>query len=159
MLRTLVHGTTLVWLVAACGSVNTRPYLTPVPEAIVDTLSTAPDNVINTVARAVVSAGLRIRAVSAREGYLETDWYDVMARRPSSGRTLAVRRNIKMRFWADSVGLGRSQLVSEAVIRRSADPSLPARDAEMMVPDDHPGRQVLGSVLDSLRIRFGTGPT
>lgn len=140
---------------AACGSVNVRPYLTPLPNAFLDTLAAAPDALITATERILTFEGLRVRAASAQEGYLETHWYDPTTRRSVGSTAFPVQRAVKVRVWADSVGLGRTQLTSEAVIRRSADPSLPSREAEMIVPQHHPGYELLVRVRDSLRGRFG----
>ena len=142
-------------MAAACGSVNVRPYLTPLPSAFLDTLPAPPDALITAAERVLTMEGLRVRAASAREGYLETHWFDPTTQRSVGSTAFPVRRAVKVRVWADSVGLGRSQLTSEAVIRRAADPSLPSRETEMIVPQDHPGYALLVRVRDSLRGRFG----
>ncbi len=142
-------------VLAACGSVNVRPYLTPLPTALLDTLRAPPDALITEAERVLTMEGLRVRAASAQEGYLETHWYDPATQRTVGSTAFPVQRAVKLRLWADSVGLGRTQLTSEAVIRRSADPSLPSREAEMVVPPDHPGYELLVRVRDSLRGRFG----
>jgi hypothetical protein len=145
----------VVILAAACGSVNVRPHLSPLPDALIDTLPTAPNIVIRGALQEVTAEGMRVQAVSTNEGYLETGWYHPEARRPAGALASGVQRVIKLRFWTDSVGPGRTQLTSEAVIRRTADPSLDPRVAEIMAPDDHPGHQILRRMLDSLRAQFG----
>lgn len=145
-------------LAAACGSVNVRPHARPLPDAAVDTLLVAPDTLIETAARLVNRAGMRFAAYSPVEGYLETHWFDAERRRPVSGASLDVRRAVRFRFFADSVGLGLTQLALEAVVRRVVDPSLPPREAEMMVPPAHPGFELLTSMRDSLRARFPLPP-
>lgn len=141
---------------AACGSVNVRPYTIPLADALVDTLQAEPDALIEAAEQTARARGLRIAAVSSQEGYLETGWYEPTMQRAVTASVANTRSAIRVRFWADSIGLGRAQLISEAVMRRTADPSLPPREAEMMVPRDHPGFELLRSVLDTLRTRFGT---
>jgi hypothetical protein len=126
----------------------------PLPDALADTLMAPPDALIEAAVRLTTRAGMRITAFSPVEGYLETDWFDPERRRPVPAASLDVRRAVRLRFFADSVGLGHSQLVSEAVVRRSVDPSLPPRESEMMVPPEHPGFALLRVVLDTLHARF-----
>lgn len=131
-----------------------RPHGPPIPEALIDTLSATPDILIQAAQREVTAEGMQIHAVSAEEGFLETGWYNPITRRPVPPATASVERAVALRFRADSVGLGTTQLASEAVIRRTADPSLPHGVAESMAPPDHPGYQLLSRMLLSLRDRF-----
>ena len=60
-----------------------------------------------------------------------------------------------MRFWVDPVGPLGVQLTAEAVHRRVSDPSLPARQTEVMVPPGHGGDVILMRILKAVRGRFG----
>lgn len=131
-----------------------RPHGPPIPEALIDTLPVTPDILIQAAQREVTAEGMQIHAVSTEEGFLETRWYNPITRRPVAPATASLERAVALRFRADSVGLGKTQLASEAVIRRTADPSLPPGVAESMAPPDHPGYQLLSRMLASLRDRF-----
>jgi hypothetical protein len=115
--------------------------------------------VITEIAGLVTVEGLAIRWNSPIEGYLETEWYDVVARRSGSENTLDPERVVRLRFFADPVRQGETELVSEAVLRHMVDPSLPPRELEVMVPPGHSGDQILRRVLDAVRVRFpGASP-
>jgi hypothetical protein len=115
--------------------------------------------VITEIAGLVTVEGLAIRWNSPIEGYLETEWYDVVARRSGSENTLDPERVVRLRFFADPVRQGETELVSEAVLRHMVDPSLPPRELEVMVPPGHGGDQILRRVLDAVRVRFpGASP-
>jgi len=131
---------------AACGG-GVRPYLTPLPGAWIDTIPRAPDAVINSLITAVTGEGLRIRLASPAEGYLETDWYDVVAQAPGGEYTSDPHRVVRMRFFADPLAADETRLASEAVYRRSIDPSLPERENEVLVPPGHQGEVLLQQIL------------
>lgn len=145
----LVVPALIVWW--ACGSIGVRPYLVPLPEARIDTLAVEPEAAIAAVQTLVVGEGLTIQVSSPAEGYLETDWYDTVTQTPGGGSGLDPRRAIRLRFFADRLGDDRTQLASEAVMRRVVDPSLPERENEIMAPPGHPGAELLSRVLSALR--------
>lgn len=130
-----------------CGASGMRPRYAPLPRAEVDSLAVKPDSLIDDLRAAVLQEGLSIARMSAAEGYLETRWFDLTTRRTVGGRTSHPARLVRLRFYTDLIAPGRSQLVAEAAIRRTVDPSLPERQAELMAPADHPGRALLDRVL------------
>src|SRR5574342_1042247 len=118
----------------ACTAVSTRPHLGPMPGAVVDTLGAAPGTVIGALASELETLGLRVRAVSRAEGYLETAWFD-----PTIGRSVGPEhrrtgRVFRIRAYADSVPPARSELTLETVFRRTADPSVTGREEEIIAP-------------------------
>lgn len=141
----------------ACGSIGARPYLVPLPEARVDTLSAEPNAIIAALQALVVGEGLTVRVSSPAEGYLETDWYDTVTQSPGAGSGLDPRRAVRLRFFADRLGDDRTRLASEAVMRRAVDPSLPERQNEVMAPPGHPGAELLSRVLSAMRTAIVTG--
>ncbi len=145
----------LLAVVAACGAVNDRPYLDPLPNAVVDTLHALPGVLIPEIEGMVMAEGLTVRLSTAREGYLETDWYDTETRRSGARRTRDPHRVVRLRFFANRIGEDLTELVTEAVIRRTLDPSLPERENERMVPAGHAGREILERILTALAERFG----
>lgn len=92
------------------------------------------------------------------DGFVETDWYDVVMGEPARVDPAHPRRFVRLRFWADPVVNGRTALTGEAVHRRTADPSLPERLTEQMVPPEHPAQRILRRIFDAVREHFGAGP-
>ena len=86
---------------AACGAVNERPYLTPLPNANVDSVHALPSAVITEIEALLVAQGMEVR--------------------------------------------------------NTHDPSLPERENERMVSEDHPGHELLSQLLAALEEHFGTG--
>jgi hypothetical protein len=148
----------LLLAAAACKATAVRPYITPFPDAPTDTLQAEPDDVIIELAGLVTAEGFQVRRVSAEEGYLETGWYDIVSRAAAGSYGSDVERLIRLRFFVDPVNPLLTQLVSEAVMRRTLDPSLPERQAEVLVPPGHDGDQVLTRIREALRARH-EGPT
>jgi len=145
------------WLLLACTAASTRPRFEPLPGALVDTLRVGPGQAIASLALELQAAGLVIRAQSPAEGYLETRWYDPVTRRSVGRDHRHVGLVFRLRAYADSVPPLSSQLVVETVYRRTADPSAPGREEEILVPPGHPGDSLTQRVLDRLRRQFG-GP-
>ena len=139
----------------ACGSSSVRPFVRPLPDALVDTLRVDPAVLTQDLAGLVAAEGFAIRWNSPQEGYLETEWFDVVDRRPAGGRAVDPTRVVRLRFFADPVRQGETELASEAVMQRTVDPSLPDRESETMVPPGHQGDVILRRVLDSVRARYG----
>jgi len=138
----------------ACTAVGTRPHFGPKPGAVVDTLGAGPGTVIGALASELETLGLRVRAVSQAEGYLETSWFD-----PTTGRSVGQEHRrtgqvYRMRAYADSVPPTRSELTLETVFRRWADPSSTGREDETITPPGHPGDSLTQRVLENLKERF-----
>jgi hypothetical protein len=141
---------------AACGAVGARPFFTPLPDALLDTLSADPADVITALTELVVGEGLAVRVASPAEGYLETEWYDVVDRRSTAGTGLDPRREVRLRFFADLVEEGRTQVAAEAVLRKFVDPSLASRENEVMAPPGHAGDELVRRIFSALELDVGS---
>lgn len=119
-----------------------------------DTVGASPGIVIGALASELETLGLRVRAVSRAEGYLETAWFDPTTRRSVGPEHRRTGRVFRMRAYADSVPPARSELVIETVFRRTADPSATGREEEIIAPPEHPGDSLTQRVLENLRKRF-----
>jgi hypothetical protein len=141
--------------VAACAALGgVRPYYGPVPGSIGAVLSATPDVVTRAAAEEVRRAGLAIQTVSAAEGYVETQWFDIRARTSSPRSDIgALDHGVKLRFFADPTA-EHTRLAAEAVAAYAVDPSRPAREMERMVPEGSPGMVVLTQILGRLKARF-----
>ena len=140
---------------SACGAVNTRPYLTPLPGALVDTLRADPTVVVEQLVTQVIDEGIAIHVVGADEGFLETRWYELESPSEEGSAVQSARSRIRLRFFADPIGDGQTQLTSEAIALSVLDPSLPEREREVLVAADHPGDQLLRRIVDAVRAELG----
>jgi hypothetical protein len=137
---------------AALGGV--RPYYGPVPGSVSFHLNAPPDAVTRAVAEEVQHAGLALQWMSAAEGYVETQWFNVTSRVSTPDPDLRdLAHTVKLRFFADPTA-GKTRLAAEAVTTYAVDPSRPQRELERMTPEGDPGREVLTQIVDRLKTRF-----
>ncbi len=120
-----------------------------------DTLLIEMAELIAELERLSIEEGLSVRVASVLDGYIETQWFDVVSGRSADREVAHPEREILLRFWIDPVGPLGYQLSAEAVYRRVADPSLSSRAREVMVPPGHDGEAILLRVLNGVRGRFG----
>src|SRR5213596_1285485 len=154
---TLAAAFRICLLLAACTPVTTRPDFFPYPEAPILILDARPERVTRELATLVPAESLRIERMNARDGYLETAWYDAKTGRSFAGaRDLPdLPASVKIRCWADPYVPGQTRLTVEAVYRPRYDPSRTERDLEVIVPKDHAGRALADSLMAALKKRFG----
>ena len=156
--RRALAALALVALATACkyaGGVRPRHGALPQSELVNSARPAFP--LIEELAAALQAAGLSVERASAREGYLETRWFDVTTRASTSPPFSNLDRVVKMRFFADDMQ-GRTRLLAECVQRVTWDPSVPQRELERMVPDGHPGRVLMDSVLAPFVLADTTRP-
>ena len=153
------HSTlrTLLFLIAACTPVTTRPDFKPDPRALVVVLNARPERVAVALDSLVPAESLEVARSNARDGYVETAWYDTEARRTRHHeRDIAsFTRTVKIRFWADPWVPGQTRLTIESVYRPRYDPSRVERDLEMIVDKDDDGYKLAQRFVEGLKKRFG----
>ena len=137
---------------AACSPATRRPAFTPMPEARRGELELEVPVATDSLARVLIAAGIPVSRIAARDGYLETPWFDTATGRPAAGRPLGPGR-VRVRGWISPSRHGYSELVVETVFRPFADPSAAPRDLERSVLYAHPVRQRVRSALSSLGAR------
>lgn len=132
---------------AACASFGgARPAFAPFPEAVVFTSPEPVSAVLTTLQDSLTARGIAVQVLAPHEGYLETRWFDLAARRSVEAPFGGLDGVVKLRFFVDPVGL-HTRVIAESVRRTSWDPSRPARELEVMVPEGHPGRMLMDSLL------------
>jgi hypothetical protein len=146
----------VVLLGAACASGGLRPSYDPFPQARVDTLNAAPAAVIQELSARLNAENMRPQWTSPEEGFLESQWFDLVSQQSGVTDRGNPERVILLRFWADPIEGGKTRLTSEAVIQRGGrDPSGLPRENEMIVPRGHAGDAILGRVITGAKERFG----
>ena len=159
--RRIVPSATLglgAGLVAACTPVTTRPDFRPDPRALVIILGARPERVTLELEALVPAESLALAHVNARDGYVETTWYDP-TRRESYRREREIvdlAATIKIRCWADPWVPGQTRLTVEPVYRPRFDPSRAERDLEVIVPEAHAGHRIAARLIEKLKAKFGT---
>lgn len=151
-LSALVAG--LVAAVLACNPNTLRPPFGPLPQAVELELELAMGYAVEVTAEALRLDSIPVTVVHARDGYLETDWFESRTGEPSSARPLGVEM-VRVRGWATPGRVGHTDLIIEAVYRPMADPSRPGRDLERLVSPDHPVARRLEVAVRKLIEQFG----
>ena len=139
-------------LLAACSPGTRRPAFGPVPESRTAALEVTIPDATRRLAEALKAAGIPVTRIELRDGYVESAWFDTAGMQPVSRRPLGAGV-VRVRGWVDPSEYGFSQMTVEAVYRRAADPSVPARELERAVPYDHPARRRLREALASMGAR------
>lgn len=143
-------GVAAALALAACtGLGGVRPRITPLVGSVARVVPERPEVLVRAFDDALRSRNLPLAVVSQVEGYVETEWLDIDSRAARRPGATGLERIVKLRLWVDPVG-GQSRVIGEAVRRYLWDPSLPERELERALPDDHPGRLLLDSVMVSV---------
>jgi len=147
----------LVFVLAACTPVTTRPPFLPSPQALVAVVDAPPPSVVPEVVGWLTSQGLRVEWSSARDGYVETSWYNVRTHASTSGDSDPgdLMSTVKIRCWADPYLPSKSQITVEAVYRPTLDPSRQERDLEVVVPTGSDGHRIAQQLVDALKQKLG----
>jgi len=120
-----------------------------------------PERVIPVLATLVAAESLRVKRASPRDGYLETDWYDVRTHRSfgDGDHVPDLAGTVKLRGWADPYVPTETIFTIEAAYRPRYDPSRPERDLEAVVPEAHDGYQLAVKLVAQLKEKFGSPKT
>jgi hypothetical protein len=134
-------------LLPACASFGgVRPREVPVAGAVQLVVEPRAMALVQSLDSVVRARGMTVRALAPAEGYLETDWYDLGSQSSTRPPFRDLGRIVKLRILVDPVQ-GKTRVIAECVMRIAWDPSVPERDLERMVPEDHPGRSLLNEIL------------
>jgi hypothetical protein len=153
---TLTALAATAFLGVACAAGSIRPSYAPFQGARVDTVNAGPAAVIQEIVSRVNAERMSPQFSSPAEGYMETQWFDYVEQKSGAYDRANPDRFILLRFWADSIGQGKSRVTSEAVWKRTSDPSVLPRDQEALVPQGHAGYRLLDRVMTEVKQRFGT---
>ena len=147
----------ILFLVAACTPITTRPDFRPDPRALVVTLDARPERVTAAADSVVRAESLEVAHASVQDGYVEAAWYDTQAHRTRhhEREITNLAATVKIRFWADPWVPGQTRLTVEPVYRPRYDPSRPARNLEVIAPQEHEGYKIAQLFMQKLKERFG----
>ncbi len=150
-------GLCIALLVTACTPVTTRPPFLPSPQALVAVVDAPPPSVVPEAVGWLTTQGLRVEWSSAKDGYVETAWYNVRTHASTSGDADAgdLMSTVKIRCWADPYLPSKSQITVEAVYRPTLDPSRQERDLEVVVPTGSDGYRIAQQLIDALKQKLG----
>ena len=143
-------------MLAACYPATSRPGFVPMPEAATREVELLITEATQQLAIALDAEQVPVRRTEPRDGWLETDWFDVKTLKPTSARHLG-DQVVKIRAWVDPARPKFSSMITvEAVYRPLADPSRDDRSLERVVPNDHPVAMRMFRILDSLARKYSS---
>jgi len=123
--------------VLACNPNTSRPPIHPMLGALTIDIDLDVPAATLTLADALRTDSIPVTIQEPRDGYLETPWFDSATGVATSQRPLGPEV-VRARAWIDPLHPGRSRIRVEVVYRPWADPSLPERELERLVPLSHP---------------------
>lgn len=118
---------------AACFPTTTRPAFLPVPAAPTFEIELPVPQATRALALALDADSFPVRRTEAKDGWLESEWFDVATRRPTTRRPLGPDV-VKIRAFIDPSRPNYSNITIETVYRPLADPSRADRELEQQVP-------------------------
>ena len=124
-------------LLAACFPTTTRPPFLPQPSAVTFEVELPVPQATRALALALDADSIPVRRTEAKDGWLESEWFDVKTRRPTTARRLGLDV-VKVRAWVDPSRPNHCNITVETVYRPLADPSRTDRELERQVPSTHP---------------------
>jgi hypothetical protein len=139
-------GVILLLAILSCSPFSNRPRITPFPEASQVEVRTKVPEATQRLITALTNDSIPLIKQTTRDGYVESPWLDSATMRPTSARPVGPGV-VKLRGWVDPGRVGYSVITVEGAYRRMADPSLPERELESPVPENHPVRFRIDSLL------------
>ena len=141
-------------LLLACYPTTTRPAFLPMPTASIAEVELGIPQATRAVAVAFDADSIPIRRTEAKDGWLESDWFDAVTLRPTTRRRLGPDV-VKVRVWIDPSRPNYSNITAETVYRPLADPSRADRELEQEVPVNHPVSARVLIILGQLTRQYG----
>ena len=145
----------LLLLGLGCHAYTTRPTFPPMAGAPFAELNVTVARATGLVAEALRDDSLPVSRVEPKDGLIETPWFDASTFKPKRGRPLGPNV-VQVRAWVDPTKPGSSRVTVETVFRPLADPSLPDRELDRLVPSDHPVGKRMGDLVIDLARTYGT---
>lgn len=146
-----------LFLVAACQATTTRPPFTPLPQAPVVELELAQAAGTGIVVNAFTADSLPVAHSDPRDGYVDSGWFDAETLAPAGGIPLGAG-TVRIRAWLNPSIPNHVLATFEAVYRPEADPSLPDRELERLLPPEHPIQVRLAGIVAGLEQIYGEPP-
>lgn len=141
-------------MLASCYPSTTRPAFLPEPTAPVAEVELGIPEATRAAAIALDADSIPVRRTEAKDGWLESDWFDAATLRPTTSRRLGPDV-VKVRVWVDPSRPNHSNITAETVFRPFADPSRPDRELEQQVPVSHRVAARIVQTLGKLSQQFG----
>lgn len=138
----------------ACYPTTTRPDLVPLLEAPRLELELEVPEATRALALALDADSFPVRRTEPTDGWLETGWFNAVSLQPTTDRPLGINV-VRLRGFVEPGRANHSVVTVEVVYRPAANPALPERERDRVIPDWHPVAARLTAVLEKLRAMYG----
>lgn len=155
MRRPDVRAGLMALLLSTCQASTTRPGFAPLPEASTAQVRLEVPAATKALAEALRADSIPVTRVVERDGVIESDWFEVPGFKVTTKRPLGPSV-VRVRGWVDMGRPGHSLYTVETIYRVYADPSRPSRELEASLPEGHPARVQVQSVLRKLLQQYGS---
>ena len=135
--RTRSGGLSVLLLLMSCSPFSERPRLDPLPLAPAAEVKGKRPAVSERTMQALQADSLPLALVTVTDAYAESPWLDSASMQPTTKRPIGTDV-VKFRAWVDPSKPGYSKVTIEPVYRLVADPSVPERELDRLVPPEHP---------------------
>lgn len=135
----------------ACDPGTRRPDLVPLPQAVPVEVRYRRDAATQRLVRMLREDSIPLSLVARKDGYVESPWLDAATLAPAN-RTPIGPGIVRIRGWVDPARVGFSFVTVEVVYRAVLDPSLPERELERAVAEDHPVRKRIDAVMEKVKV-------
>jgi hypothetical protein len=139
----------LLLALSACSPFSQRPRLDPLPLAPTVEVKGKRPAVTDKTMKALADDGMPLALQTTKDAYAESPWLDSATMQPTSQRPIGAEV-VKFRAWIDASGPGYSRVTIEPVFRPQADPSVPERELDRLVPESHPAWKRAEGLLEKL---------
>jgi hypothetical protein len=136
-------------LLAACSPFSERPRITPLPLSPAAEVKGKRPAVSEKTMAVLKDDSLPLLLVTVQDAYAESPWLDSATMQPTTRRPLGMDV-VKFRTWVDPSKPGYSKVTIEPVYRTMADASVPQRELDRLVPEEHPARKRAQALLEKL---------
>jgi hypothetical protein len=139
----------LTAVLAACSPFSQRPRLDPLPLSPSVEVKGKRPAVTEKTMQALQEDGLPLAHQTTIDAYAESKWLDSTTMQPTSRRPVGMDV-VKLRTWIDPSRPGYSRVTIEPAYRPAADPSVPERELDRLVPETHPAWRRAQALLEKL---------
>lgn len=143
--------------VAGCQTATTRPYYPPVIGAPTTEIELTVKDATEALADVLKGDSIPLARVVPRDGMIESAWFDVGSKKATHARRIG-SDVVRVRAWVDPSRPNHSRIILETVYRPLADPSLPDRDLDRLVPPDHVIGKRMAEIITELARLYSSEP-
>jgi hypothetical protein len=141
-------------LLLSCRATTSRPTYLPVPTAAVAEVELGIVEATRALAEGLAVDSIALRKIKESDGFIDSGWLDARTLEHTGARPLG-KDVVRVRAWVNPAKQFWSELEVEAVYRPLADPSLPERELDVPLPDDHPLQRRIAGVIRKMIVLYG----